>query len=221
MLRPVLLTAGATRNRVDAIRYLSANAGGSTVLQLIGHLELERGVHLMGSEEAVLRAQLWVAERRLAGLPFPMLTVEVYEGTRDLMERMERWILANPDSTIIHSAAVGDYEVEAHDSKIPSGQEEVILKLHPGPKIVDFIRSWAPECRLVSFKAGRPGLTPEQLREIAQAQLARTRSDRVFANVIGSLDHTAMLVGGGVRPFFNRTEAIAALAADIRSWDQG
>lgn len=197
------MTAGATRNPVDAIRYLSANATGSTALALARLLREAHPVRILGSAEACLRG----------GGEFP---TEEFGGTRDLMARMERWLRAHPDGVLIHSAAVGDYEVpDPTAGKIPSGQPEMVIRLVPAPKIVDHVRAWAPGCFLVSFKAGRPGLTPEELEAIARAQLRRTGSDLVWANALGALS-TVLLVGEAetVR-FADRDAAARALAARV------
>lgn len=202
-MRPLLLTAGATRNPVDAIRYLSAHASGRTGIDLAGRLGGAYAVHVLGSGEACLRAP--------AGL-----STEEFTSTRDLMARMERWIRANPTGIVIHSAAVGDYEAEALASKIPSGSPELVLRLRPGPKIVDHVREWAPDVFLVSFKAGTPGLTPEELGAIARRQLERTRSDLVFANVIGAIESTVLLVDRSTTmPYAHRTDALDALCGRL------
>jgi phosphopantothenoylcysteine decarboxylase/phosphopantothenate--cysteine ligase len=202
-MRPLLLTAGATRNPVDAIRYLSAHATGRTAIDLASRLRGEFATHILGSAEACLRAP--------AGL-----STEEFTSTRDLMARMERWIRANPSGVVVHSAAVGDYEAEALASKIPSGSPELVLRLRPGPKIVDHVREWAPDVFLVSFKAGTPGLSPEELGGIARRQLERTRSDLVFANVIGAIESTVLLVDAtSVTPFARRGEALEALCGRL------
>lgn len=203
-MRPLLVTAGATRNPVDAIRYLSAHATGRTGVEVARRLQDVCSVHLLGSAEACLRAP--------AGLP-----IEEYTSTRDLMSRMERWCRAHPDGMLVHSAAVGDYEAEVVDGKIPSGQGEIVIRLHPGPKIVDHVRLWAPQLVLVSFKAGRPGLSEEELTQIARAQLRRTRSDRVFANVIGALGESCVWVSETeAEPFAQRGAAVDRLVAYLR-----
>lgn len=195
----LLITAGATRNPVDAIRYLSAHATGRTGVDLAARLGATHAVHLLGSAEACLRAP--------AGL-----STEEFTSTRDLMARMETWLRAHPRGALLHSAAVGDYEAEPVATKIPSGSPELVLRLHPGPKIVDHVRTWAPDCFLVSFKAGAPGLTPEELEGIARRQLERTRSDLVFANVIGAIETTVLLVGPReTHAFGRRTDALAEL----------
>lgn len=206
----MLITCGATRNPVDAIRYLSARASGQTGIGLARALWSGRGgaaglrVHVLGSEEAALRA--------------PDLGVEVYGSTRDLLARMERWCSANPDGVVIHSAAVGDYErseaVIRDAGKIPSGQDEIVLRLTPTPKIVDRVKDWGPGIFLVSFKAARPGVTMDELESIARAQAVRTRSDVVFAN---ALDHTGtdvLLVSTvATQRFGRREDAVTALLA--------
>lgn len=202
-MTPLLLTAGATRNPIDAIRYLSAHATGRTGVDLAARLGGSHAVHFLGSAEACLRAP-------------PGLSTEEFMGTRDLMARMEAWITANPRAVVIHSAAVGDYEAEPLATKIPSGAPELLLRFRPAPKILDRVRTWAPGVFLVSFKAGAPGLTPAALEAIARAQLERTRSDIVFANVLGAIETTVLLVAReGTTAFPHRSEALTALTARL------
>lgn len=214
-MRPVLITCGATRNPVDAIRYLSARATGQTGIGLARALRAAGGgpagagpleLHVLGSEEASLRA--------------PDLGLEVYGSTRELLARMERWCLANPDGVVVHSAAVGDYErseaVVRESGKIPSGQDEIVLRLTPTPKIVDRVKDWAPGAFLVSFKAARPGVTLEELEAIARAQAVRTGSDLVFANALDHLGTDVLLVSATVtRRFERREDALTALLATL------
>ncbi len=208
-MTPLLLTAGATRNPIDAIRYLSAHATGRTGVDLAARLAPTHTVHLLGSAEACLRAPA-------ALQAMPGFALEEFMGTRDLMARMERWITAHPRGVVIHSAAVGDYEADAVASKIPSGAKELVLRFHPAPKIVDQVRTWAPDAFLVSFKAGAPELTADALEAIARAQLARTGSDIVFANVLGAIETTVLLVTrGGTTAYPKRTDALTALCARL------
>lgn len=190
----ILITAGATRNQVDAIRYLSAHATGQTGVALITHISdrlaqqgVARSLFLLGSAEACLRLQLAVK-----GFPWDICEHEEFFGTRDLMERMK---LNVPSAdVVIHSAAVGDYEMAGStEGKIPSGQPEVNLRLTPTPKILDHIRKWNPTCYLVSFKAAPPGTSDEDLVRIARAQLERTGSNVVFANVIGQTERVILV----------------------------
>lgn len=189
-MRPVLVTAGATRNPLDAIRYLTAHSSGRTGSRIATELAgLGVDVTLLASGEAWLRLQ---AERPRDA---DRVKVVEYGSTYDLLERMERWILASPDCVVIHAAAVGDYAASDRvTTKIPSGQSELLVRLRPTPKILDRIRGWAPDCWLCSFKAAAPLTEEADLEHIARAQLQRSDSDLVFANVIGDLQSLVLLV---------------------------
>jgi phosphopantothenoylcysteine synthetase/decarboxylase len=194
----VLITCGATRNPVDAMRYLSARSTGQTGLQIARALR-DRGhrVRVLGSAEAALRA--------------PDLAVEEYGSTRDLFDRMRDAILAAPTGAVIHAAAVGDYEVAAPDAgKTPSGRAEWLLRLVPTPKIADHVRGWGLTGPFITFKAGAPETSVDDLHRIAAAQRARTGSDRVFANVLGRLG-TVLWVGDEAERFDDRDAAIGTL----------
>ncbi len=205
-LRPALVTAGGTRNPIDAIRALSAGSTGLTGIDLAERLTGQFDVRLLGSTEACLRA-------RLAS---PALAHSEFGSTRDLMVKMEEALRTRPGGVLIHSAAVGDYEAAATDQKLPSGQAEMLLRLTPAPKIVDHVREWDPGLFLVSFKAGSPGWSDEHLEAVARAQLERTGSDLVFANRLGQLGSSCMLLdGSGTRRFAGRDAALAALAERV------
>ncbi|MFK7930866.1 MAG: phosphopantothenoylcysteine decarboxylase [Myxococcota bacterium] len=197
----VLITAGATRNPVDAVRVITANASGKTGVS-VGRALSQRGceVHVLGSPEAVLRA-------RAAGL-----TAEEYGSTTDLMQRMERWVRAEPAGSVVHSAAVGDYRLaDEQAGKLPSGQSEVVIRLVPTPKIADRVRGWGCAGAFITFKAAAPLTSDQDLLRIASAQRLRTGSDWVFANVLGRLQAGVWLVGETHQVFDDRSDAIAAL----------
>ncbi len=204
-MRPILITAGATRNPLDAIRYISAFSSGTTGVGLARVLASDAAVTLLGSAEACLRAGA-------------DLHTEEFTSTRDLMARMERWVRANPDGVVVHAAAVGDYEAAVGDGKkIPSGQSELILRLRPTPKIVDRIRDWSSDVTIISFKAASPETTDAGLVEIAEAQRRRTGSALVFANIIGRLEEGVLLQrADGSDWHATRPAALAALSEAIR-----
>lgn len=201
----MLVTAGATRNPIDAMRFVSAYSSGRTGGRIAGALAADAPVTLMGSPEALLQAPEGVGTT-----PFG--------STRDLMARMEAWVRAHPDGVVVHAAAVGDYEAEPLDEKIPSGLDELVVRLRPAPKILDRIRGWSEGVYLASFKAAPPGTTQSELVRIARAQLERTRSDLVFANALGSIDRNVLLVDpAGHIVLARREDAIDELVRRIRA----
>jgi len=200
-MRPVLITAGATRNPIDSMRFISAHASGRTGAWLAGTVSHLTKVHAMCSPEAALR------------MPTNVET-EVFSSTHDLMERMRRWLTQNPTAIAIHSAAVGDYEVHSDGTanKIPSGQTSLSVTLAPTPKILDHIKEWSPDGHIISFKAAAPNTAPDALHMVAQQQAARTRSTLVFANVIGDTDGTVLVVDAdGFTPYSTRMKGLEAL----------
>lgn len=202
----VLVTAGATRNPIDAMRYISARSSGTTGIRIARRLTAKGlTVHLLGGAETMMlsdQEDAWFRER--------------FYDTRDLMDRMYRILHEHPGIAVIHSAAVGDYEAEPRTDKIRSGQETLTLTLRPTPKILDHIKVWSPESFLVSFKAAGPGTTPEGLRALCEGQRTRTSSDLVLGNVLGSLgDTTAICDVDGFTHYEDRSAALALIVNKV------
>jgi phosphopantothenoylcysteine decarboxylase/phosphopantothenate--cysteine ligase len=200
-MRAILITAGATRNPIDAMRFISAHSTGRTGAWLATALSQVAHVTMLGSPLALTHCAP------------PVVTLD-FTSTQDLMNKMEVWVRANPDGLVIHAAAVGDYAVAdlSADQKIPSGQEVLSLRLIPTPKILDAIRDWSGTVSLVSFKAASPGTTGSALEAIAANQGKRTGSDRVFANTIGALDSDVLIwSASGCTWHQKREDALEAL----------
>jgi phosphopantothenoylcysteine decarboxylase/phosphopantothenate--cysteine ligase len=207
-MRPVLITAGATRNRIDAMRFISADSSGRTGAHIAEALGSE-GLVFLGSPEACLR------------LPAGFQTA-TYSDTMDLMGRMEDWVRAHPTGLVVHAAAVGDYMLDFGDAqaqtKRPSGQAVLRLELVPTPKIVDQITRWSKDVFLVSFKAAPPGSTPQDLERMARSQQQRTRSQLVFANTIGRLGSEVLLIEGSTaHTHASRSSALEHLLRLLRT----
>lgn len=202
-MRPLLVTAGATRNPIDAMRCISANSSGRTGARLAR--SAGTGVTLLGSPEARLRA--------------PGIPGAAFASTRDLLQRMEAWCKEHPRGVVVHAAAVGDYEMVASAGKIPSGKETLTLQLRPAPKILDQIRAWSPRLRIVSFKAAPPATPPAALVRLAAAQRERSRSDLVFGNALGRLDAGLVIVtADGPSRYDNREAALLDLETRIHAY---
>ena len=207
MPRPILITAGATRNPIDSMRSITAHSSGKTGVYIAQRLESAgRQCTLMGSNTALLQPNC------------PAERVE-FTSTRDLLDKMETWTLQYPTGIIIHAAAVGDFEVRNSNSgKIASGST-FTLELYPTPKIVDAIKTWSSEIRLVSFKAAAPNTPLEEVEQIAQKQCLRTQSDIVFANILGKLHENVLVLSTTQSKwFFKRTDGIESLIQTILQW---
>lgn len=203
MFRPILITAGATRNPIDAMRFISAFSTGATGAWLAEKLTTERDVQVFGSPEALMRC----------GEGFRK---QAFTSTDDLMQKVQDWVTNQPNGVLVHAAAVGDYAIAPQPGKIQSGQPELVLKLRPTPKILDAVRGWSDTVQIVSFKAAPPGTTSSELERLAQAQGERSDSALVFANVIGELESNVLIWSREESMWFDhRTDALAALAERI------
>lgn len=207
MPRPVLITAGATRNPIDSMRSITANSSGKTGVYLSQKLEAKgRRCTLFGSNLALLQPGC------------PTGHVE-FTSTRDLLAKMKTWTLKHPTGVIIHTAAVGDFEVSGtNHGKIKSGSA-FTLELQPTPKIVNHIKVWSAQTRLVSFKAAAPDTSLQEVEQIAFKQLQRTQSDLVFANVLGNIEKNVVLMSeDGSQWFSKREEGLEALLESVLLW---
>lgn len=187
--RPVLITGGAPRIAVDAIRYLTVQTTGSTAVTLRERLK-KRKIDcdlLLGVHAA------------------PQAAARRYDSREDLEREMQAWISANPEGVVVMAAAVNDYVVSqvesirngkplAHepDGKVPSGADELVIRLKPATKIIDRLRSWGLHGPLVAFKY-----------EAAESVVASARSlqGRIGAQLVvaNSLDGTVQALVDPIR----------------------
>ena len=148
--------------------------------------------------------------------------IEIFSSTRDLEEKMLSWLTRFSNGIVIHSAAVGDYEIgdaSNQDKKISSNQSELILKLRPAPKILPQLKRSAPLSKVISFKAASPDISIEEMIEIAKMQFQKSNSDLVFANQIGQThQNVALVLAERVLKFERRTDAIEGLLSLVNSW---
>ncbi len=185
-MKDILVTAGATRNPIDSMRYISANSSGQTGARIAEQLAKTNNVTFLGSAEAICRC------------PSDVTKAE-FTTTIDLMSKMKEWVQTHPLGMVVHAAAVGDYMAKDLDEKqkFPSGQTEISVTLVPTHKILDLIHSWSPQATVVSFKAAKPNTTRAELESITEAQAQRTHSDAVFANVIGQIQQQVLFWHNG------------------------
>ena len=83
---------------------------------------------------------------------------------------MLSWLTKFPNGIVIHSAAVGDYEVNDdrnQNRKISSNQSELTIKLRPAPKILPQLKERAPLSKIISFKAASPDISIEDMKYIS------------------------------------------------------
>ncbi len=210
-MRPILLVGGAPRLAVDAVRYLSVRASGATALALRdGLVAAGRTVDLL----------LGVAAA-------PGALALRYDDRASLESALRQWIAAHSQGVVVLSAAINDYQVarvervvdgvvEVHQpgDKVPSGADELVIRLRPADKVIDRLRSeFGLLGPLVAFKhqdAATVVVAAQALRE-------RTGAAVVIANSLcGAVQ--ALVDPAGSTHYADRGALIDALVGRITAW---
>ncbi|WP_457751650.1 bifunctional phosphopantothenoylcysteine decarboxylase/phosphopantothenate--cysteine ligase CoaBC [Thermococcus sp.] len=178
----VLVTAGATREYIDPIRYITNASSG------------KMGVAM--AEEADFRgAEVTLIRTKESAPSFVDNQIEV-ETVEEMLRTIEDELRARKYDIVILAAAVSDFRVkEKANVKIKSGKE-LTLHLEPTPKIINRVKKLQPDVFLVGFKA-ETGLREEELIEAARQQIERAESNLVIANTLsafGSDENEVLLV---------------------------
>jgi phosphopantothenoylcysteine synthetase/decarboxylase len=117
-----------------------------------------------------------------------------YKTYDDLFDIVKKQVTDIYYDVIIHSAAVSDYKVEGvytgkeltsvdNTGKVSSSYEDLYLKLVPTQKIIDQIRYWGFNGKLVKFKL-EVDKTDEELIEIAKKSMKTSYADIIVANCL-------------------------------------
>lgn len=137
----LLVTAGATREPIDEVRFVSNVSSGATGAALADALAVR------GHEVALLRGTAAAAAQTVRD-------VETFTSAADLLERLERRLGTGRWEAVLMTAAVADYRPEqASTGKIPSEAETIELRLVRNPKLLPMLKSLSPRpLKVVGFK---------------------------------------------------------------------
>ena len=203
--RRVLVTAGATREYIDPIRYITNSSSG------------KMGVSL--AEEAELRGAEVTLIRTKGSVPSLVENQIEVETVEEMLEAIGKELKAEKYDVVVLAAAVSDFRVkEKANVKIKSGRP-LTLELEPTPKIIDLVKGLQPDTFLVGFKA-EMGLGEEELISAARKQIERAGSDLVVANTLeafGSDENEVLLVG---RDFVKKLPRMGKRELAERLWDE-
>jgi phosphopantothenoylcysteine synthetase/decarboxylase len=200
--RPVLIVGGAPRLAVDAVRFLSVRASGTTAVELAGLL------HRAGVGADLL----------LGALAAPAAPALRYDGRDGLEAALRAWIAAHPHGVVVMSAAINDYQVHqveaggvryAPGTKVPSGADELVIRLRPATKVIDQLRPWGLLGPIVGFKY------EDAATVVASAQALRRRTGAALVVANSLCGRVQALVADTVVPHPDRTALVGALAERV------
>lgn len=208
----ILVTAGATREPIDGVRFLSNLSTGVTAATLAASFQA-RG-HRLG----VLRGEGAAAPRDLAD-------VEKFGSASDLGDRLRRRLATGEWEMVVMAAAVSDYRpAEVHQGKLDSAAPELVLRLVRNPKLLPRLKAFSPRpVKVVGFKL-TAGADEAGRRAAVAAQFAAGGVDAVVHNDLEEIGRSA------VHPFWFyrgpdaapvRSLGAASLALALEVWAAG
>ncbi|WP_418284726.1 bifunctional phosphopantothenoylcysteine decarboxylase/phosphopantothenate--cysteine ligase CoaBC [Halorubrum sp. DTA46] len=174
----VVVTAGATKERIDPIRILTNRASGKT------GRAVARALYVRGARVTLVQD----------GPEVPYADVVPVETADEMIDACRR--TAPTADALISAAAISDFTADAVDEKIRSGSP-LSVDLRPTPKLIDSVREAYPDLPIVGFKAETSG---DDDAMIAEAERIRDRVGLAFvvandASVMGADETRVLLVG--------------------------
>ncbi len=202
-MRIALLTAGGTREPIDAVRHVTNVATGSLPAAMADVL-LSHGVevHYLHGPDAVLPGRSTVSldltTLDSAGLDAALvahaaqarrkhlalkgkLHLHPIGTARQAAETLERLARDLQPDLVACAMAVADFAPEPLAGKLSSQADTLTLRMLATPKAIDRVKAVAPGSRLLGFKL-LAGATEAELREAARHLAQRSGADVVFAN---------------------------------------
>ena len=164
------ITLGANRAPIDSVRAIQNASSGQTGWYIAEYL------FRFGHKVTV------VAGKTSADPSFE-LPVVIRAGSPDeMLSECLTVAKSNPDGWV-HAAAVLDYYTQPLDGKKPSGENEWVLELHPGPKHIKELSEHIGNARRIGFKL-ETGVSLDQLHKRAQNQIEIYGVDATIANIM-------------------------------------
>ncbi|MFB6137963.1 MAG: bifunctional phosphopantothenoylcysteine decarboxylase/phosphopantothenate--cysteine ligase CoaBC [Halobacteriaceae archaeon] len=182
--RRVVVTSGATSERVDPVRVLTNRSSGRT------GRAVARACYARGADVTLVHD----------GPEVPYADVRRVESAAEMLAAVED--AATDADALVSAAAISDYTVEPSAEKIRSGRTDLTLDLEPTPKLIDAVRESHPDLPVVGFKL-EPDADDDALVAAARDVLSRADLSFVVANDAGALG------GDETRALFVRVDDVS------------
>jgi phosphopantothenate-cysteine ligase len=205
MNKTILVTSGATIEKIDEVRSISNFSTGRLGSLIAEHFSDDSVIYVCGQNAFM-----------------PQTNAEIIKITsaEDLLQTCKTILYGRKIDAVIHAMAVSDFCVGSvedsngnrlTDSKISSSLNEIVVRLRRNPKIISIFKELAPESILIGFKL-LSNVTVAKLFCVAQSLLNKNHCDYVVANLLEDIGekHTAYLLNAnGVVGKFNTKLEIA------------
>ncbi|WP_276257892.1 bifunctional phosphopantothenoylcysteine decarboxylase/phosphopantothenate--cysteine ligase CoaBC [Haloglomus litoreum] len=196
--REVIVTSGATSERIDPVRTITNRASGRT------GRAVARACYVRGADVTLVHD----------GPDEAYATVERVESAAEMLEAVEAH--ADDADALVSAAAISDYTVAGSDEKIRSGQD-LTLELEPTPKLIDTVREAHPDLTIVGFKLETSG---DDDALVGKARETLDRAGLAFvvgndASVLGEAETRTLFVReSSVREFVGSKDGLGLRVAE-------
>jgi phosphopantothenoylcysteine decarboxylase/phosphopantothenate--cysteine ligase len=166
----VLVTAGPTREYIDAIRFISTPSSGKMGISV--------------AEEATARGAKVTLVYGIGMTSEPPIDVKCIPVTNadEMMSTVLNELKRCHCDIFVGTAAVADYTpAEKVSTKIPHGQKELSVSLKPVPRIIQAVKENSPDTFVVGFKA-EYDIPESELIDRAYKRIQESSLDLVVAN---------------------------------------
>ncbi len=173
--KKVLITAGPTRGKIDAVRYVTNHSSGK-----LG-LEIAQELYLRGAEVKVIYGP------GKTTFPAYINKTDVTTSEEMLQETLSELKDKNYDIAIF-TAAVLDFEPEKYIDKKTKSGKSMTIKLKPTKKIIKEVDKLGKRLFKVGFKL-EYAKSPEDLKNIGFESLIKNNCSLVVANDLTQISH--------------------------------
>ena len=172
----VVVTLGANRSRIDAVRWVQNTSSGRTGWGIAEHL------HRMGHTVVVVSGET----SHVASFKLPI--VIQLSNPDEMLDKLTELAQSTPaPDAWVHAAAVLDYVVtETTDRKVKSGSDEWSVQLSPSAKHLEQLNSVCIGPR-IGFKL-ESGVTDEELVDRARSLISANSLCGVVANHLEEIE---------------------------------
>jgi len=176
--RRILITAGPTWVKIDAVRHVGNFSSGRT------GLVIARAAAARGAEVTLLLGPGRTLPTQSDRSELAIVDVVTFD---DMHTAVREHVGSHSYDALIHAAAVSDFRpVSEERGKLSSGVEELVIRFRSTPKIVDEVKELDPAIVLVKFKL-EVDRTPGELEAIARESRACSRAELIVANDLSAI----------------------------------
>lgn len=234
----ILITAGGTSEKIDQVRSITNHSTGRLGQTLAEHLANKPEntidyvttthaihpnakenihIHLIESTQELFSTLESLLKQQTYDAIIHSMAVSDFTPAFSLSEEqfVDRFPLEKTPDAFSEWVTENETLSDAQ-SKISSDTDHLVLVLKKTPKIIQFLRKWQPDAKIVGFKL-LVDVPKEQLLAVAEKSLRTNQTDFIFANdlteIHGDHHHGYLLFADGTIKEAQTKKEIAELIA--------